>query len=193
MKATVSTVYDGTDRCRLSTTASHRDHFRLGAEIAPTNLVEVTVGIADFQGRVKPRVTWTPAGGYHSGFWDSKLGTDCIARRLADGTDRCVPRDSRFGGYFADDQCMRPVGPISSADCMPPVTLVPVPDTCPSRYRVFSHTPEIHRGGVYRPSTSTGECRPVTLYDSNGQVTSFRILGPELGPSEFVEILPPAP
>ena len=114
--------------------------------------------------------------------WDSALGTECYAGKLADGINYCLPSLKAFRSWaaFADATCTVPAGQ-SYADCGAPlfVTQQLELNSC-----AFAPTVRIFHAGQLTPAIfqkdSGGKC---TEFISAGYV--YYLLGAEMSPSEF--------
>ncbi|HEY5951781.1 MAG TPA: hypothetical protein VIV40_40075 [Kofleriaceae bacterium] len=124
---------DGTCGGPYTTSASY-EYYALGAEIPPTDLVEVTLGAPVGSGRLATRFYQSPDGMRLQGtVHDATLGTDCYPQIYADGatTGSCAP-NARYVGYDQDSACTQHKLSINK-QCAVPKYLVYYPTTaCPA-------------------------------------------------------------
>ncbi|HEY5928368.1 MAG TPA: hypothetical protein VIV11_42070 [Kofleriaceae bacterium] len=89
------------------TTSTSYDYYALGAEVARSELVEVTLGSPVGPGRLGVRHYQSPGGmSLQAAVHDAALGTDCFPQVFASGamTGSCSP-SARYAGYDQDAGC----------------------------------------------------------------------------------------
>jgi hypothetical protein len=182
--------------CSTSTAGPFTDYFSAGDEVPPTTFVAATLATADGTERVRRRNIGTPAGTLPSqALWDTKLDRACTAVTMSDGTYRCVgaSRPRVYSGFFADAQCTQPALD-DAADptgdvCESGYYYKADPGAqCPTRWHIFNVDDKPFTGSVYRMDPAMGCVSALAP-----RPDSVHLIGAEIPPSDFVEIMPPAP
>lgn len=178
--------------CDPGTAAPYMDYFGLGEEVEAANLVAAPESVASGKGRLRAKTLANPAGSQPSFWiWDSKLEVNCRALLATDGTYRCVPQYLAADlNLYADDQCSKRVALVGGSGCERKFAFRRVPDTCPERLQIFALTDEVHQGPVFVLS-GDARCAMAVVQPLYGEEASYRALGEEVPPEDFVEMTPP--
>jgi hypothetical protein len=124
---------DGTCLGPYATTTSY-DYYAVGAEVAPSELVEVTLGSPVGPGRLGTRFYQSPDGmRLQATVHDAALGTDCYPQIYATGaaTGSCAP-NARYAAYDQDAACTQHKLAINKQCALPKYTVYYPPSACPA-------------------------------------------------------------
>jgi hypothetical protein len=116
------------------TTTTSYDYYAVGAEVAPSELVEVTIGSPVGPGRLGTRFYQSSDGmRLQATVHDSELGADCYPQVYATGatTGSCAP-NARYAAYDQDAACTQHKIAINKQCELPKYTVYYPPEACPA-------------------------------------------------------------
>ena len=116
------------------TTSTSYEYYALGAEVAPTELVEVSLGSPVGPGRLGVRHYQSPDGmRLQATVHDAALGTDCYPQTYAPGatTGSCAP-NARYAGYDQDAGCTQHKLAINKQCTVPKYAVYYPTNACPA-------------------------------------------------------------
>ena len=189
-------VSDGAT-CRPNDTSAATDDVQfilIGAPIPASTFV----GVQSFEhgsDRVRLRAPGTdagPIGGPEEFFFDTQRGAPCGAVLAADGILRCLPL-RHAGGTFADAACSQPLlarlAPTGSCPSEPLPSVVgfnvyTAPGVCDDTFRQHMFPVGGVHGGTLYYGSGPADCAPLP---ADPMLTAYD-LGPELPPTDFVEL-----
>jgi hypothetical protein len=156
--------------------------YTLGAELPPGTFAAGAPGLHPGPGRLRMRLARSSVGAQRTGqMVDTQLQVDCAAQVAADGTTRCLPTDTAdASNHFADAACSVRLGRRAAGACAATHAVVLQNAMCPVRRQIL-RLDAPHAGPVFE-GTPEGGCRAAA-----GDASYFAV-GPEIPPSEFVEL-----
>lgn len=130
--------------------------------------------------RLKVKVRVGSDGSRSPGGWyDSQLNTDCVYRKTADGSRRCLP-EGRVASHYLDDSCTQPVVTQSTCDPLQFALVSDDIDGCGDSWRAYPLAAAVTPATVYAKN-GAGDCSSTTVPQG-----SLFATGAEMPASMFV-------
>lgn len=125
--------------CRAALSTSPLVYRDLGPPIAPDRFVALDQIVEPSGHALWPARLVAPGGGpaVTDGWFDGQRNARCFPARIG-GKHRCVPDTERLAGFFADEQCTRPLLRATAGACLPGFAHDVEDGSCPPDVRIYA-------------------------------------------------------